>query len=121
MSLRNSVAEVKTIIDTTLDDEQITPFMKTANVLIAEVLAGAGYSDDLLDEIELWLTAHFIAIRDPRAARERVDNTEVHYQGKTGEGLSHTSYGQQVLILDIKGKFTDLIDGKGSATVETIA
>ena len=68
---RATEAEVKEIIETDRTDEQVTPFLKAANLLVTDVLTGLGYSDDLLKEIERWLAAHFVAIRDPRMTKER--------------------------------------------------
>ena len=76
MAYRNTISDVRGIIDTDLDDREITPFLSTANALVDEVVIGEGYSDAILKQIEGWLAAHFIAIRDPRVSREKVDDAE---------------------------------------------
>lgn len=113
-------AEVKTIIDTDLTEEQVAPFLTTASVLVTDVLSGEGYGSDLLREIEMWLTAHLISARDPRVAKEKIGEAEATYQGKFGEGLKSTAYGQQVLLLEYNGKFATLVNSRGRAAVETI-
>ena len=118
---RATEAEVKEIIDTELTDEQVTPFLRAANLLVTEVLSDEGYGTSLLAEIERWLAAHFVAIRDPRISKEKIGDADATYQGKTGLGLNHTSYGQQVMILDVHGKLAEIAESKGPAEVKAIA
>lgn len=105
MAYRVRNEEVKAIIDTSLED--VTPFIAGANALVDQVL---GTDTDLstaqLKEIERWLAAHFVAIRDPQARSEKIGEASISYQvGIAGEGLKATSWGQQVLALDTSGKF----------------
>ena len=120
MANRATEAEVKEIIDTALTAEQVAPFLATANVLVTSVLSDEGYDGSLMKEIERWLAAHFVAIRDPRIAKEKVDDADATYQGKFGENLRHTSYGQQVLVLDFHGRLAEIASSKGSIEVRTI-
>lgn len=120
MATRATEAEVKEIIDTDRTAEQVTPFLKAANLLITDVLTDQGYGVDLLKEIERWLAAHFVAIRDPRTVREKIGDAEDTYQGKFGEGLSGTSYGQQVMLLDYKGVLAEITKAKGSAEIKVL-
>lgn len=120
MSTRATEAEVKEIIDTDITVGQVTPFLKAANLLVTNVLTDQEYSADLLKEIERWLAAHFVAIRDPRTTKEKIGQAEDTYQGKFGEGLSGTSYGQQVMLLDYKGVLAELSATKGGAEVKAI-
>jgi len=107
--------EVKEIIDTDID---VGPFVKAANLVVTEVLGSTSLSDDLLKEIERWFSAHLVAIRDQKPARERVDDTEVYYQGETGFGLDSTLYGQQVVLLDTTGRMKNI--GKKSVVFNAI-
>lgn len=120
MANRATEAEVKEIIDTDLTTEQVAPFLITANVMVTSVLSDEGYGDSLMKEIEQWLAAHFVAIRDPRIAKEKIDDADATYQGKFGEGLRHTSYGQQVLILDFHGRLAEIASSKGPIEVKVI-
>ena len=117
---RTTEAEVKEIIDTDLTVEQVAPFLTTANVLVTDIVAGEGYDANLLGEIEKWLAAHLIIARDSRVAKEKIGDADVTYQGKFGEGLKATAYGQQVLMLDHHKKFAELTMSKGAAEVKTI-
>lgn len=121
MANRATETEVKEIINTDLTEDQITPFLKSANILVTEVLSDEGYSDNLLKEIERWLAAHFVAIRDPQIAREKIGDVDVIYHGKSDLGLNHTPYGQQAMIMDYNGKLQVLQDGKQPIDAEVKA
>jgi len=97
---RTSEQEVKAIIDTALTKEEVTPFVRAANLYVTNVLSGAGYDADTLKEIECWLAAHFVAIRDPRISQEAIGDVSASYDGKTGMGLNSTRYGQGAMTLD---------------------
>lgn len=118
--MRATNEEVKEIISTDLTAEQIAPFLRAANKMVDALLIEQGYSAGLLMEIECWLAAHFVAIRDPQITKEKIGDAEATYQGKFGEGLRGTSYGQQVLILDHKGTFAELADSKGPVELKVI-
>lgn len=120
MPFRATEAEVKKIIDTTLTEEEITPFLTASSILIDDVLSGAQYSDDLMKQIEIWLAAHFVAVRDPRISREKFGDLDVQFHGKTDLGLNSTPYGQQAMILDYKGRLAEIGNNKGPAEVKTI-
>lgn len=112
--------EVRQIIDTTLTTEDVAPFLMAAETLVANKLAGEGYGAAELKEITRWLSAHFVAIRDPRIAKEKMGDADATYQGKTGMGLNHTSYGQQVMLLEHHGVLAALQTAKGPAVVKAI-
>jgi len=102
---RVSTSDVKALlIGSELTDEQVEPFIETANVVVTNHCAGYSYDADVLKQIELWLSAHFVCQADPQISREGVEGgTNVTYDGKTGMNLDSTRYGQQVKILDYKG------------------
>jgi len=120
MAKRVTEAAVKEIIGTDLTAEQIAPFLKSANVLIAATLSDEDYGTDLLREIELWLSAHFVAIQDPQVAKEKLGGAEVTYDGKTDLGLNGTRYGQQVMLLDHHGKLAEISRAKGPAELKVL-
>lgn len=99
MAPRVTDADVKSILDTKIDT---TPFITTANVMVDEMLAGAGYSDGRLFQIELWLSAHFACMMDPREADVQA-GASATFEGKTEMGLDWSRYGQQVKVLDTAG------------------
>ncbi len=95
-------SEVKEIIITTITTDA---HIAAANVLVTHHLASKGLSAELLKEIERWLAAHFVAMTDPREHEVSVGTYEARavFEGKTGMGLDHTRYGQQVKLLDASG------------------
>ena len=112
MAFRTDEAAVKAIIDTILTIAEVTPFLNTANIIVTDNLAGSSLSAEMLEEIEKWLAAHLVAIRDQRAKSERVEEWSVTYHGQTGTGLEFTAYGQQVLLLDTTGIMASLGEKK---------
>lgn len=104
---RTTSAAVGAVIE--LDDAiDITPFIETANALVTEVCVPSGYDDTRLELIERWLSAHFYAIRDPRAVSESVKGLGVTYQSAVGLALMVTHYGQHAAMLDTKGGLAKL-------------
>ena len=104
---RVTTLEVEQILDN-LDEIELEPFIRVANLMVTDLLSGAGFSSDYLKEIERWLSAHFASIRSPMAEMEKIGPATTKYQTKTGMGLKLTSYGQQVLALDTSGAFAAL-------------
>ena len=117
MSTRVDGDEVKEIFDTELTALQIVPFITIANLIVTDKLTDE-HSTALLKEIERWLAAHFVAIRDPRAKSEKTADASATYHGNAGLGLNHTPYGQQVLAMDTTGILASL--GKRKASFRTI-
>lgn len=120
MSLRCTEEEIKAIIDTTLENEQVVRFHQAASTLIDSTLTAEGYSADLLKEIEIWLSAHFLAARDPRVRKEKFGDANATYQGKDGMGLKSSDYGQRVLLLDFNGVLAAIDESKGLADLKVI-
>jgi hypothetical protein len=100
---RVTEAEVEAIIDV---DSSIsaTAFITAANLLIDEVLSGEGMDDDYLKEIERWLAAHFVAMRQRQLKAQWLGTAKEEYIGAVGKGLDFTQYGQTVKLLDTSGK-----------------
>jgi hypothetical protein len=101
---RTSSAAVSAIIEVE-PSISVTPFIEVANALVEELLAptAIGYDATRLELIERWLSAHFYAIRDMRAATEQAKSISQGFQYKVDLYLANTMYGQQVLILDTAG------------------
>jgi hypothetical protein len=81
----------------------LDPFIETASELVEEVCAIADYSVSRLELIERWLSAHFYAIRDPRATDEKAGSVGATYESKVDLNLALTRYGQQAMLLDTNG------------------
>lgn len=101
---RATPEDVLDIIGTSLNEAQLHAFINLAHEMVAGNLSGAGLSEARLTQIETWLAAHFVAIRDQRAKSMSISGEgSVTYQGETGMGLNATLYGQQAMMLDTSG------------------
>jgi hypothetical protein len=107
-------SEVKEIIKTVLTELEVAPMITAANLLVTAKCSTAGYSSAELKEIERWLAAHFVSVRDPSGSvsEKKVGEASEKYQrgskAQAKEALEGTPYGQQALILDYRGCLTDL-------------
>jgi len=101
MANRVTDDEVFEIIETSLTD--IDVFINTANLMVTGYLTGKGLSDATLKEIEKYISAHILSLRDPRTKSVGVDVLSESYQGQWGLGLNGTSYGQTAILLDTSG------------------
>jgi hypothetical protein len=115
---RVTAAQVQEIISTKLSAETINAAINTAHHLVDAKLASTSLTPDLLIDIELWLSAHFVAIRDPRSKSESIGDYSTTYQGNTDMGLNATTYGQQALALDYTGTLAAM--GLKKATLNMI-
>jgi len=119
MSNRVTVTEVKQIIDvdSTIVDANLEVFIIAANLLTTRCSTLGGLTDATqLKEIERWLSAHFIAIRDVRVASEKASVMSQSFQYKVDLNLNQTQYGQQALLLDTSGTLASLqSQAKGAA------
>ena len=120
MTVRVSEDEVREIIE--VDPELcLSPFITVASLMVDAYLEPEGLTAALLKEIERWLAAHFVAVRDPREVSKTIDTASATFEEmKMGEGLKGTRYGQQALMLDTTGKLVNLNKAKASfKTVNT--
>jgi len=101
MAVRVNDAEVKEVIDTTLTS--LTPFILVASQQVDRIGTVGTLSAAVLKEIERWLAAHFVALRDKRTSKDNVGDSSHTYEGKTGMGLDFTRYGQMAKMLDTTG------------------
>ena len=116
MALRATVAEVKEIIETDLSDAQITASLTIANILVTAGPAASkspALGSDHLKEIERWLAAHFVCIRDPVSLRAKLGEAEswnfpASVTVAWGKGLNLTPYGQQAVGIDLTGELAKL-------------
>lgn len=102
----------------------LTPFIDAANLLVTDECAGSSYSDARLKQIELWLSAHFYAVRDPRRSSEAASGVSQSLQSSVSLGFNVTHYGQQAMLLDTVGNLSRLqgqLDrGRGRITAGVI-
>jgi len=109
MASRVNATEVKEIIDTTLSDVIVTSFIDMASRFIDEILSPTGHGLDALRlaDVELWLSAHFVAMRDQdegMTTQQGAGDANTTYSGAFGKGLESTRYGQMAIFLDTSGK-----------------
>lgn len=114
MAIRTTVLAVQSIIEHDTDIP-LDPFIETASMLVDRVCEPATDSDGSdyynsvqLEVIERWLSAHFYAVRDPRAAFEGVGKVQVSNESKVALNLNNTRYGQQAMLLDSAGGLAQL-------------
>ena len=102
------------VIGTTLTDPQIEGCIATATMIVVENLEGQGVSDNVLTEITLYLSAHYLSLRDKatRITEERIGDAEVKYsksnQYKGYTPLDTTEWGATALMLDPTGSLNSL-------------
>jgi hypothetical protein len=95
------------IIDTTLTD--IDTFITTANLFVTNTLGSTDLDDNILEEIECYITAHFLSARDPRVKMESIIGAvQASYTGYYGQGLTSTPYGQIAIDLDTSGTLSQI-------------
>lgn len=107
---RVTAADVQEILDTTLEASVINAFINTANTFIEVNLSSANLGEAMLTEIEKWLAAHFLSLRDRRVKSENIAGEySVTYEvGNLGKGLMSTTYGQTAVALDTSGTLGSL-------------
>lgn len=113
-----TATDVKGIIDTTVEDVDIDRFIKTAQALVDARLLTKGLDDALLEQIELYLSAHYLTFKEKQTSSVRFGDAKDVYQGRTGMGLNSSHYGQTALALDISGTLASL--GNETATFEVM-
>lgn len=101
MTARATNALVRAIIEVDSTITDLTPFINASHSLIEAQCEGIEEAEAI--EVETWLAAHFVSIRDNRAYREQVGQVEIVYQYKLGLGLACSMYGQMAMNLDSTG------------------
>lgn len=82
---RTNEPDVRAIIDTVLTGPQVDAFIDDANLWVTDFLAGQdGITDARLEQVEKYLAAHFITVRDPRMTEKDADDVRERYQRGKG-------------------------------------
>jgi len=101
---RIAVAAIIEIDGTVItSDDDMAPFIEVANSLVTDVCSDSSYTDAKLELIERWLSAHFYAIRDPRAVSEHAGPVGATFESRVDLGFNVTRYGQQAMRIDTAG------------------
>ena len=114
MAVRTTATAVGKIIDVDADDD-IDPFIESANALVEEILTPHKKTDGTLyygnvrlELIERWLSAHFYAILRPQADMEKAGPVAQKSQYKVDLVLNQTRWGQKAMLLDTSGLLASL-------------
>lgn len=92
---------VRSIIKTDPDLTSLQAFIDAAHELVLTHCIGIEEQEGV--DVETWLAAHLITIRDNRVASENVSDAGVTYQHKIDLGLNSSMYGQTAMLLDKTG------------------
>lgn len=99
-----TIDEVKDVKSTILSNNAIQLRIDAASMVVSRLNTryGTSFTTAQLEEIQLWLTAHFIAISDPDSKRQTVGKTDVditYHVGTLGAGINASMYGQTANML----------------------
>ena len=125
MPIRTTEALVEAIIEVE-SGVDLTPFIAAASALTNRVKkaavandllepeeSGDPTRDEVLQQIETWLAAHFYAVFDARPTQEQAGSVATTYQSRVDLGLNVTHYGQQAIALDETGTLLATSEGRG--------
>jgi hypothetical protein len=118
MAKRVTQEEVRDIVPNSTEIN-MEPFIEVANAITDKVSSNdtnGVMNSALLKNLELWLAAHFYAIRDQQYSSKSTGASSGQFQGNTDMGLDHTSWGQQAKLLDLTGFLNKLGKGVASGT-----
>ena len=107
MAIRASAEEVRAVVPNTSTID-IAPFISAANALTDYVNTCDTAKDNILTtalllQIEIYLAAHFYAIRDQQYQQKKTGDASATFQGQTGMRLDSTTWGQAAMTMDISG------------------
>lgn len=119
--MRVTADDVKLIFETNLGDTNLNSFIRSANVLIDSQEDMLILSDDVLFEIELYLSAHFASSYDQRISYQSIGDSKFKFQGEFKTLLNSTDYGQRAILLDTTGTLQDLSLGLQTAYIGVYA
>jgi hypothetical protein len=92
-----------TEVDPAFEDDDLLPFIETADSMVNYWSDSAKNSDAQMELIARWLSAHFYRVRDLQTRHEQADEVQESYFGRVGFDLRMTHYGQQAMALDFSG------------------
>ena len=106
---KTTVDEVKKIIETDLEDDDVTSYIESTYAFLDNVLSTKLTDGALLTRIHQWVTAHFLAsTREQQLSSAEAGSAKAKFQGMTGMRLESTHYGQNAMVMDTTGTLTDL-------------
>lgn len=95
------------------EGDDLAPWIAYADELVTECCTGANgpavsYSDQRLELIATWLTAHLYRLSKPEAETETADAVSQTIRWRKGYNLDQTQYGQHAKMLDTNGGLSSL-------------
>lgn len=109
-----TVEDVRAVINVVEEDFIIDAMMETANqMLVNSVDTDTTLSTAARDQVQIWLSAHFLAVRDRLEKEISADGIRIVFDGTTDMGLNATLYGQQAQLLDPTGLLAKAASSKG--------
>lgn len=116
---RTTVENVRAVMDTDLDDDDLLFSIRIANAMTDAVIGTAITDETILEAIETFLAAHFAVHKDPQVRSEKLGSGSVQYVWpKVGQGLLSSQYGQSAMDMDYSGKLKNL--GKSPAYIKAV-
>lgn len=118
MTTQPTVAAVRTLVTTTMDDPSVQSFIDDATVTVGPCSLGIDCAT--LTVIIKYVAAHLIALSRNNGAgtltsKKLGDASEAYTRTALGTGLSETSYGQSALNMDPTGCLANLGKRRGFA------
>jgi hypothetical protein len=96
-----SYDEVVLLYQTDLTEAQVQAYIDFAHAILQEYLEGQGISEEVLHQIELFLTIHTIVTTQERPETlVKAGPTEVRWANIFTQGLGSTTWGQMAKVLD---------------------
>ncbi len=92
---------VRAVIEVDAAITDLTPFIDAAHGLVEAQCTDI--MEAVATDVETWLAAHLITIRENRASNEKAGEVAQAYQYKLGLGLECSMYGQQAMMMDSTG------------------
>lgn len=77
---RTNIPDVLRIIETTLNNQQVSAFVDDASLWVTEELSGEGLSEERLELIERYLACALIRIRDVGFSDVTMDDVRENFQ-----------------------------------------
>lgn len=82
---------------------EVQPFIDDAVLMLTNII-GTALTPATFDLVTRYMTAHLIAVSDPRVSMEKVKSLQVRYDTKLDKGLGITHFGTMAMALDSSGK-----------------
>ncbi len=124
MAARVSAGAVKVLVPTAISDEDVTAqFIDTANLYIdTHLVPDAGHSDRILEKIELYLSAHFVALTEELGGltRSKLGEADDSFANVYDAGFKTTRFGQQALAFDTSGILSNVSNTKLNAEFRVV-